>query len=113
MENFCILNIPLHNSLVIRICTFFHNCYIVFVAYKVFTHKMSIFHNSFAVLSANCQGLCDFNKRVDVEINYVCADFIGDSITKITSNKGRGPKKITNNYKHINNPNSRQAGLDK
>ena len=28
----------------------------------------------------------------NVEINYVCADFIGDSITKITSNKGRGPK---------------------
>ena len=27
-----------------------------------------------------------------VEINYVCADFIGNSITKITSNKGRGPK---------------------
>ena len=29
---------------------------------------------------------------VSVEINYVCADFIGDSITKITSNKGRGPR---------------------
>ena len=28
----------------------------------------------------------------NVEINYVCADFIGDSITKIISNKGRGPK---------------------
>ena len=27
-----------------------------------------------------------------VEMNYVCADFIGNSITKITSNKGRGPK---------------------
>ena len=27
-----------------------------------------------------------------LEINYVCADFIGDSITKITSNKGRGAK---------------------
>ena len=27
-----------------------------------------------------------------VEINYVCVDFIGDSITKITSNKGRGQK---------------------
>ena len=27
-----------------------------------------------------------------LEINYVCTDFIGDSITKITSNKGRGPK---------------------
>ena len=27
-----------------------------------------------------------------VEINYLCADFIGDSITKITSNKARGLK---------------------
>ena len=27
-----------------------------------------------------------------VEINYVCADFIGDTIAKITSNKGRGSK---------------------
>ena len=25
-----------------------------------------------------------------VEINYVCADFIGDSITKLTSNLFRG-----------------------
>ena len=30
----------------------------------------------------------------NVEINYVCADFIGDSITKIISNKGRGPKAL-------------------
>ena len=33
-----------------------------------------------------------------VEINYVCADFIGDSITKITSNKGRGPKVLSRIY---------------
>ena len=32
---------------------------------------------------------------LNVEINYVCADFIGDSITKITSNKGRGPSQIS------------------
>ena len=31
--------------------------------------------------------------RLVVEINYVCADFIGDSITKITSNKGQGPNR--------------------
>ena len=30
--------------------------------------------------------------KLVVEINYICTDFIGDSITKITSNKGRGPK---------------------
>ena len=36
--------------------------------------------------------MINYNKIHDVEINYVCADFIGDSITKITSNKGRGPK---------------------
>ena len=35
---------------------------------------------------------------LNVEINYVCADFIGDSITKITSNKGRGFQFYFRNY---------------